>query len=329
MVITPGGPHEGESERSMLPTSGDNSDSLKWKWSEEEEKQELRCTRGICVDYQYLHNPFPDEDEDANEATFSSEEIFTIIAGDELKSLKEAKSSTDWPEWDSAIQTGLAQLQQMGTWRLVEKPPDAIPIANKWVFIKKRNKTGEIVKHKARLVAKGCAQQPGHDYVKTFSPVIQMDTIWAILALAPIKGLKIQQMDVKGAYLNGMLKKKVYMHQPKGYKDSSGWVCELIKTLYGLKQSGQERNKELDGKLKKFGFQHLHSDPCAYIKRDGNNVFIITVWVDDLLLFASSNKLMQQTKTDLCTKWEVTDLGEPTKIIGIEITQTEDSITIS
>ena len=56
---------------------------------------------------------------------------------------------------------------------------------------------------------------------------------------------------------------------------------------------------------------------------------IITVWVDDLLLFASSDELMKQTKSDLHSKWEVTDLGKPTKIIGIEITQTDDSIIIS
>jgi len=85
-----------------------------------------------------------------------------------------------------------------------------------------------------------------------------METIQAILALVPIKGLKIQQMDVKGAYLNGILKEKVYMRQPEGYEDSTGRVCELIKTLYGLKQSGREWNKELDEKLKKF---HLYMLP--------------------------------------------------------------------
>ena len=65
----------------------------------------------------------------------------------------------------------------MGTWRLVEKSPNAIPIANKWTFLKKRNKASEVIKFKARLVVKGCAQRPGHDYVETFSPVVRMDAI--------------------------------------------------------------------------------------------------------------------------------------------------------
>src|SRR6266700_6489524 len=250
IAITPDAPGEGESEGITQPTSGNSS---KWKCPEEEEPQEIRHTRGIRIDYRYLHNPFPDEEDEANEATFSSnEELFAIITGDELTSLKDTKKSPDWPEWEKAIQNELTQLQQMGTWRLVEKLPDAIPIANKWTFVKKINKAGEVVKHKARLVAKGCVQRPGYDYVENFSPVVRMETIRAILALVPIKGLKIQQMDVKGAYLNGILKEKVYMRQPEGHEDGTGWVCELIKTLYGLKQLGREWNMELDEKLKKF-----------------------------------------------------------------------------
>ena len=56
---------------------------------------------------------------------------------------------------------------------------------------------------------------------------------------------------------------------------------------------------------------------------------ILTVWVDYLLLFASSDKIMEQTISDIQSIWEVTILGEPTKIVGIEITQTNDAITIS
>ena len=73
-------------------------------------------------------------------------------------------------------------------------------------------------------------------------------------------------MDIKGAYLNGNLQEYVYMRQPEGYNDGSNKVCLLIKTLYGLKQSGREWNKELDKQLKGIGFTNLWSDPCAYIR---------------------------------------------------------------
>ena len=72
-------------------------------------------------------------------------------------------------------------------------------------------------------------------------------------------------MDVKRAYLNGILHEKVYMKQPEGYDNKSGRVCELIKMLYGLKQSGQEWNKKLDMELKERGFTNLKTDPCIYV----------------------------------------------------------------
>ena len=116
-----------------------------------------------------------------------------------------------------------------------------------------------------RLVAEGFTQCPGYNYVETFSPVVRMETVHAILALTVKNGYQIQQMDIKGAYLNGILKETVYMKQPEGYNDGTGHVCELIKTLYGLKQSGREWNHKLDSKLKNFGYTRLYSDPCAYI----------------------------------------------------------------
>ena len=109
------------------------------------------------------------------------------------------------------MQEQLDLLKEMGTWETVQKPPDAVPIVNKWVFIKKQNKDREVVRHKARLVAKGCVQHPGFDYTDTFLPVVRMDMLHAILALVPIKGLKMQQMDVKGTYLNGTLQETIYM----------------------------------------------------------------------------------------------------------------------
>ena len=64
----------------------------------------------------------------------------------------------------------------------------------------------------------------------------------------------------------------------------------------------------------------MRSDPCTYIRCEGEGFAIITVWVDDLLLFTTSDTLMEKTKQNISTEWETTDLGEPSKIIGIEIT---------
>ena len=85
---------------------------------------------------------------------------------------------------------------------------------------------------------KGCAQRPGHEFTETYSPVVRAETLQACLALVPAKGLKVKQMDIKGVYLNGILQEIIYMKQPEGFGDGTNRVCKLVKTLYGLKQSG-------------------------------------------------------------------------------------------
>ena len=286
-----------------------------------------------------LHNPyirkrFQDEDED-DEVTLTSVDIICEayselpITGNQYITYEDARKSAEWPEWEKAIRAELDQLKNMGTWELVEKPPNAIPIANKWVLLKKYNKQGELVKYKARLVAKGCSQRPGYDYNETYSPVVRLETIRAILALVPSMGLQVRQMDVKGAYLNGMLDELVYMRQPQGYGDKTGRVCRLRKTLYGLKQSGRGWNIYFDGELRKLEFQPLISDPCAYVRRRGGDLEIVTVWVDDLLLFTNAEGVMVKLQHELKGIFDLTDLGEPNKIVGIEIALREGSLTIS
>ena len=65
-----------------------------------------------------------------------------------------------------------------------------------------------------------------------------MDTLRVILALVPVKKLKVRKMDIKGAYLNGILKETIYMDQPKGFDDETRRVCHIKKTIYGSKQLG-------------------------------------------------------------------------------------------
>ena len=129
-----------------------------------------RTKKGI--DYRYLDDPYLDNDDLFMENDEQSHQTFAVDPNDIPESLEEAKKSSEWVEWENAIKIELDQLANTGTWELVDKPKDAIPIVNKFVFNKKRNKAGEITKYKARLVAKGCSQRPGYDYQETFSPVV-------------------------------------------------------------------------------------------------------------------------------------------------------------
>ena len=212
-------------------------------------------------------------------------------------------------------------LQRMGTWELMDAPKDRKPIMNKWVFVRKYDKDGILQKYKARLVARGFSQIPGMDYNEMFSPVVCLEMIHAILALAVAEDWEIQQMDVKGTYLNGTLKEDIYMDQPQGYNNGTSQVCHLIKTLYGLKQSSQEWSEELDCKLSEIEFKHLYTDPCVYIWHIGDSIEIITVWVNNLLLFTNSKDKMTKLKDELQGLFDITDLGEPSKLVGLEITR--------
>ena len=94
-----------------------------------------------------------------------------------------------------------------------------------------------MIHNKARLVAQGYSQMEGVDYDETFASVARMESIRILLALACHLRFKLYQMDVKIAFLNGLLKEDVYVAQPKGFVEPHlpDHVLYLKKTLYGLK----------------------------------------------------------------------------------------------
>ncbi|KAI5323607.1 hypothetical protein L3X38_032679 [Prunus dulcis] len=132
---------------------------------------------------------------------------------------------------------GLNMIEKNATWELVGRPMDKPVIGVKWVFKTKLNLDGSVQKNKARLVAKGYSQKPGVDYNETFVPVARLDTIRTLIALAAQKSWQLYQLDVKSAFLNGILKEEVYVDQPEGLvvKGSESKVYKLHKALYGLK----------------------------------------------------------------------------------------------
>ena len=103
-------------------------------------------------------------------------------------------------------------------------------------------------------------------------------------------------MDVKGAYLNSILDEEIYMRQPDAFNDKLGHILKLHQAIYGLKQSGRSWYKKLTTVLFNDGFTWSHTDNCVFYKKTGNRLSIITIYMDDLGLFASTKALMASIK---------------------------------
>ena len=131
----------------------------------------------------------------------------------------------------------LLQFQRNDVWTLVPKPKGEHIIGTKWIFRNKTDEEGNVIRNKAWLVTQGYSQMEGVDYDETFAPVARMESIKILHALTCHLKFKLYQMDIKTAFLNGLLKEDVYVVQPKRFIDPHflDHVLYLKKALYGLK----------------------------------------------------------------------------------------------
>jgi hypothetical protein len=108
----------------------------------------------------------------------------------------------------------LDEIEKNETWKLVPRPKNKNMIGTKWVFINKFSKDEQVTINKEILVCKGYTQVEGVDFEETFSPISRMEEIRLILGFSCFKRIKVYQMDVKLAFLNGELEEEVYIKQP-------------------------------------------------------------------------------------------------------------------
>ncbi len=183
-------------------------------------------------------------------------------------------------------------------------------------------------------MAQGFSQIGGIDYDNTYAPVAQLASSRAIIAMANCLDLELHQVDIKGAYLNSVLNegKVLYMQHPPGYKshDTGSHVLHLVKTLYGLKQSGHHWYQKLSSIFISLGFQQCSVDQAVFHKSDKlrKNITVIAVHVDNCMITASSMRLIDDFKAGLCTHVEVTDLRELHWMLGLEIKRNRETGTI-
>nr|GEW79908.1 hypothetical protein [Tanacetum cinerariifolium] len=136
-------------------------------------------------------------------------------------------------------------------------------------------------------------QQHGVDFDETFSLVVKPATIRTILSLAVSRQWPIHQLDVKNAFLNSDLSETLYMYQPPGFVDSRFVTWD--------------------------GFSSSRCDSSLFIYTQGSQVAYLLIYVDDIILIASSPFLLQQIVDSLHKEFDMTDLGGLNYILGISV----------
>jgi hypothetical protein len=133
-------------------------------------------------------------------------------------------------------------------------------------------------------------------------------------------------MDVKSAFLNGVLEEEVYVRQPPGFESEKypHRVYKLRKALYGLKQAPRAWYGRLRGFLFERGFQMGKVDQTLFLLRQGRDILIVQVYVDDIVFGGLSNSLVARFADDMSREFEMSVMGELQFFLGLQIKQSKE-----
>jgi hypothetical protein len=208
------------------------------------------------------------------------------------------------------------------TYTLVPLPADHKAVGTRWIFKIKHHADGSIECFKARWVAKGYTQQQGIDYDETFAPVVHLENLRLLLALATLLNLEVNQIDVDSAFLQADVDEQVYISQPEGFESTQhpDYICLLQKSLYRLKQAPLLWNRTFDMHMCTIGFTPLEADLCIYILKTVHSqpLTIVSVYIDDCLIIGLRMNV-DRIKQQLAGKILIKDLRPASSILSVEV----------
>ncbi|KAH7852065.1 hypothetical protein Vadar_020159 [Vaccinium darrowii] len=225
----------------------------------------------------------------ARTSTSFGPDFLTYLLESEPRTYKEAVSCPEGPLWKEAIKSEIDSILQNHTWELVDLPPGCKPLGYKWIFKRKMKADGSIDKYKARLVIKGYRQKEGLDYFDTYSPVSRINSIRMIIAIAALRNLEIHQMD----------------------------------------QAPKQWHEKFDYAMLSSGFRINECDKCVNVKNTDEGYVILCLYVYDMLIVGSNDRVIQSTKDMLNSKFDMKDMGLADVILGVKITRTSDGLALS
>ncbi|GJU64574.1 retrovirus-related pol polyprotein from transposon TNT 1-94 [Tanacetum coccineum] len=233
--------------------------------------------------------------------------------------------------WIEAMQEELNEFKCLEVWELVPRPDKVMVITLKWIYKVKLDELGGILKNKAPLVARGCRQEEGINFEESFAPVARLEAIRIFHAFAAHMNMVVYQMDVNTTFLNGNFPKEVYVSQPDGFvdPDDPNHVYKLKKALYGLKQAPRAWYDMLSSFLISQDFSKGSVDPTMFIRKEGKELLLVQVYVDDIIFAASTPELCDLFAKIMCSKFKMSMMGKISFFLGLQIFQNPRGIFIN
>ncbi|CAI7819561.1 unnamed protein product [Closterium sp. NIES-53] len=259
------------------------------------------------------------EDEEEKGAEGEMEQIccFGVNLPHEPVSMEEALAGDDQEVWLASRE------DENEMWTLTNLPPGRKALDCTWVLRVKLDAQGRLERRKTRLVIKGFQLREEIDFQEVFAPVSKAPTLLVLLAAAAVCGWKVEQMDVKTAFLYGVVDEEIYMKQPEGYDDGSGCVYRLNKAIYGLKQAPRCWYARLVEALETLGFKVSECDESLFTTEGEEEKVFLLVYIDDILLFSPSLERIKEVQGKLKETFQCKALVPVGYYLGLHVERDE------
>ncbi|CAI7829186.1 unnamed protein product, partial [Closterium sp. NIES-54] len=280
----------------------------------------------------YCSVPIPMDDENPRESV-NAETYFDLADTGYITPAEVNTNEAEriGPNFIPDPETELEALKERNTWKVVP-----IGVARnktihtgKWVFRVKTKADGTIDKFKARWVVRGFDQEHGRDFTETFVPVSRHTSLRIRLAIAAMKKRKQRQIDVANAFLYAPVDAEIYVELPHGSHGEPKQVCQLQKSLYGIKQAPRLWQQYLHARLTRIGFQQLPHDQGMYRLTKGDDYILLIVYVDDLLYIGSTDNVTTWFEGELQRDLTLTVSSTVTQYLGLNIQEGESAIHLN
>ncbi|CAI7893177.1 unnamed protein product [Closterium sp. NIES-53] len=249
----------------------------------------------------------------------------------EPATIQQAVGGEHKEKWREAMDKELKALQERNTWKVVPigVARNKTILTGKWVFRMKTKADGIIDKFKARWVVRGFDQVHGRDFTETFAPVSPHTSLQILLAIAAMKKKKLRQIDVANAFLYALVDAEIFVELPHSSHGEPNQVCQLLKSLYGIKQAPRLWHHYLHARLTRIGFRQLPHDQGMYRLTKGDDYILLIVYVDDLLYIGSTNNVTTWFEGELQRDLKLTVSYTVTQYLGLNIQEGESTIYLN